>query len=258
MDMKRRIKLKKKNNKIHKYFSYIVFIILLVIIVTSFFLSFVNKRVSPILLDFAEIKIKKLATLVINRAISKQIASGIELDKLIITTKNNAGEIQSIDFDPIIVNRVLNQATNVVQINLKALEEGNIHMIELPDDDFIGYDKEKLKRGIVYEIPLGAVTKNSLLSNIGPKIPVRFSMVSGVNGNIKTRIKSYGINNAMIEIFIRIEISEKVILPLTSKKVTVSNDVPVAIKIIQGKIPEYYLSGFNQSTPIYSLPIESK
>jgi sporulation protein YunB len=254
--MKKKIKLKNKNKNKHKYLSAILIIISLVAIITFCFIGFINKRVSPILLDFAEIKIKKLATLVINRAISKQIASGIELDKLIITTKNSSGELESVDFDPVIVNRVLNLATNVVQINLKALEEGNIHMVELPDEDLIAYDKEKLKRGIIYEIPLGAVTKNALLSNIGPKIPVRFSLVSGVNGNIKTRIKSYGINNALIEIFIRIEISEQVILPLLSRKISVSNDVPVAIKLIQGKIPNYYLNGFNQTTPIFTLPME--
>jgi len=39
-----------------------------------------------------------------------------------------------------------------------------------------------------------------LLSNLGPKIPVKFDLVGEVIINIETKITNYGINNAMMEI----------------------------------------------------------
>jgi len=85
-------------------------------------------------------------------------------------------------------------------------------------------------------------TNNALLSNVGPKIPVRVSLSGEMESNIKTEIEEYGINNSVLKIIINVSVSEQIILPLLSKKITVDNDVPIAIKMIQGQIPDYYIN----------------
>ena len=251
----KRIKLKKKR-KFDKINTIIIVIILLFLSIIMA-LGYLNNKLSPTLLDFAELETSKLANLIINRAVTKQIANGIDIDKLFSMVQNNAGEIQTIDFNPTIVNKVLNMTTNAVHTSLKAVEQGNIDMIELPDDILIEYDKKKLKRGIVFEIPLGAVTGNAFLSNLGPKVPVKLNLIGSVASNINTKISQYGINNALIEVFVKIEVTEKVNLPLSSKSITVSSDIPIAMKIVQGKIPEYYSSnGLSQNSSSFILPIK--
>jgi sporulation protein YunB len=248
----KKIKLKKRR-RIDKINAVIVVIILLFLSIIMT-LYFINKKLSPLLLDYAELETAKLANLIINQAVSKEIVNNIDIDKLFSMIQNKEGEIQTIDFNPIIVNNVLNAATTAVQNNLKALEQGNIDLIELNDGTLANYDKNKLKKGIIFEIPLGVVTSNAFLSNLGPRVPVKLNLIGSVASNVDTKISEYGINNALIEVFIKIDVTEKINLPLSSKNTTVSSNIPVAMKIMQGKIPSYYSDGMSQSSPIFTLP----
>ncbi|MFA5410206.1 MAG: sporulation protein YunB, partial [Bacilli bacterium] len=119
----KRIKLKKRR-KFDKINTIIIVIILLLLSITLF-LGYLNSKLSPILLEFAELETAKLANLVINRAVTKQITNDINIDKLFSMVQNNNGEIQTIDFNPTIVNKVLNMTTNAVHTSLKAIEQGN-------------------------------------------------------------------------------------------------------------------------------------
>lgn len=256
----KRLKLKRPKKTTHKNYKIIILskfvvILILVLIITFVIIHFFNKKATPILLNYAELETRKLATIIINRAVSKQIASEISLDELIITHKNNDNEIESVDFNPYIVNKVLNSVTNTIQLNLKWLEEGKVDMIELPEGVTMDYDKEKLKNGIIYEIPVGSITKNSFLSNLGPKIPVKLNLIGSVECGINTKVKDYGINNAILQISVNAKVSEQVALPFTSKVITISTDIPVAIKIIEGKVPDYYSSGLSENSSTFSIPI---
>lgn len=251
----KKIKLRKKR-KFDKLNTIIIVIILLLVSIIML-LGYINNKLSPLLFDFAELQTEKLANLIINKAVNKQVANGIDINKLFSTIQNNNGEIQTIDFNPTIVNNVLNTTTNAVYTGLKSVEQGNIDLIEIPNDIIVEYDKNKLKKGIIFEIPLGAVSGNAFLSNLGPRIPVKLNLVGSVTSNINTRISQYGINNALVEVFVRIEVTEKINLPLSTKNMTVISDIPIAMKIIQGKIPEYYNdNGINQNSPIFTLPIQ--
>lgn len=229
--------------------------LLLCVIITIIVLKIISIRVSPILMNYAELETKKLSSIVINRAVNKQLANGMNIDEMFNIIKNDNGEIATIDFNPAIVNKVLNTTTNVVLINLKAIEEGNIDFIELPDI-LISYDKDKLKNGIIYEIPLGTITNSGFLSNLGPKIPIKLNIIGSVESNVKTNIKEYGINNALVEIYIRISVTEQINVPFISKRVTVTSDIPVALKVIQGSVPKYYGGTLSKQSNILSIPIE--
>lgn len=250
----KRIKLKKikKFDKINT----IVVVIILLIVSIIMVLSYINSKLSPILFDFAELETTKLANLIINRAVAKQVTNDLDMEELFYTNQNNDGEIQTIDFNPSIVNKVLNTITNSIHLSLKAIESGNLDMIEIPDSVLIEYDKDKIKKGIVFEVPLGATFKNTFLANLGPRIPVRLNLIGSINSNINTKISQYGINNALIEVSVRVEVVEKMILPLVSKDTTIVVNIPIALKIIQGRVPSYYAGGLNQNSPIFSIPIK--
>ncbi len=221
-----------------------------------FLFKWINQKVYPLLLNYAETEATRLMTIVINKAVSKHLTEDLNVDDLFIVTKNDSGEIKTIDFNPSIVNKVLSLTTNTIHIHLKYIEQGSIDLLDLPDNALIDYDKELLKRGIIYEIPSGIIFENALLSNIGPKIPVRLSLVGDTVSNIKTNIQNYGINNALVEVFVNLQVRVNVILPFISKKVVVDSDIPIALKLIQGTIPNYYSNGISQNSPSFSIPLE--
>lgn len=252
--MKKRIRLRKikKTNKK----KFLMLTIIGVSISIIFLLNIINKKFTPILLETAELEIGKFSTIVINKAIAQVLEDKINTDELFDTIISNSGEIQTIDFNPVIVNQVLNVATTVVQNNLKLLEEGNldtigIYDINLPEDRI-----KDLKKGIITKIPIGAITENSILANLGPEIPIRLHYVGDVSSNITTKITQYGINNALVEIGVKLKMTAQIILPFVTEKMTLECNIPLAIKMIQGSVPNYYGSGLVKDSSLYSIPLE--
>ncbi len=243
----RRIRLKKRIK-----FKNSILIIILLIISIFLALRFINLKINPVLLDYANMEARKLASIIINDAINKNFKD-INIDELFIITKEE-NEIKAIDFNPIIVNQVLTNTTTLIQTNLKYLEQGKIELLNLNTDALIDYNTDKLRQGIIYEIPSGVIFGNSFLANIGPKIPVRFSLIGDIVSYVNTEVKDYGINNALIEVNIVLELSEQLILPFVTDKITIDTTIPVALKLIQGTVPNYYLNGL-QNSPAITLPI---
>lgn len=216
-------------------------------------LNFISLKVNPVLLDYAQMEARKIASIIINDAVNQKITNDIDIEELFIITRDTNNEVKTIDFNPIIVNQILTETTILVQSNLRYLEQGKVDMLNLMNNALIDYNQDKLKQGIIYEIPSGVIFGNSFLANIGPKIPVKFSLVGDIVGYINTNVTDYGINNALIEVNIVLELSEQVILPFVSEKITIDTTIPVALKLIQGSVPNYYLNGLN--SPSFALPI---
>lgn len=248
--MRLRIHLKKKRHKL-SVGNTIIIIFILVVTMTYFSLNYLNKNVVPVLMSYATSQVRKFSSLIINRAISKQIAEDLSVEDMFIITKSETGEIRTIDFDPIVVNKTLNKIVNTIQLNLKYLEEGKLELLELPDNVLIDYNEEELSKGVIYEIPSGVVFSNSLLANLGPKIPVKLSLIGDIVSNVNTKVTNYGINNALIEVSIYVQVESRVILPFITDTVIVETEIPVAMKLVQGIVPDYLLGGLtNSSVPI--------
>ena len=216
----------------------------------------ISKVFTPILLETAELEINKFSTIVVNKAISQVLEDKINTNEIFSTITDEKGNVQTVDFNPIIVNQILNVATTVVQNNLRMLEEGNLENVGIYDINIKKDKLSKIRQGIIAEIPIGVIFKNSILSNIGPKIPIRMHYLGDVNSNIKTKITPYGINNALVEISIHLQMTAQIILPFITDKMNLECDIPIAIKMIQGNIPSYYGGGLLKDSSIYSIPFE--
>ncbi|MBR2833535.1 MAG: sporulation protein YunB [Bacilli bacterium] len=250
--MMKKIKLKKRINKLNLLSISLV----LIIICISLIFKFINIKASPIIMDYATLEAKKLSSIIINKAISKHITEKVSAEELFEITKDSNGEIKSIDYNSAIINKFLTETTNSVQINLQNIEKGEIEGLEFSDAILVDYDQKKLEKGIIYEISSGVLLGNPILANVGPKIPVKISLVGDAISNITTDIKNYGINNALIEVNVNIKMNEKIILPFYSELITVETKVPIAIKIITGSVPKYYGGALSQTTPSVVIPAE--
>lgn len=227
--------------------KYIIVLLIVLGIIISF--KIINKRVSPIMISIAEEETKKISDIIINDSVKKELDNGLTFEKLFITTYDN-NNLSTIDFDSIIVNKLLNNVTSNIISSIKSVENGNIDNLNMLKN----YNINKLKKGIIYEIPLAYSYNNVFLSNISPKIPVKIHMIGNVNSNIRTKVTDYGINNALLEVYLDIEIELQVILPLLSSNIINKSSIPIAIKMINGDIPKYYSS--NEKNNSLSIPIE--
>jgi len=228
---------------------------LITFIVVFLTLQFFGKLVNPILLETSELEMQKISSFVANRAIYNVVNNDLSFQNLFETVTSSDGTIQTIDFNPITVNQILSVATNEVLKNLKQLENGELDSSFLEGGYFSQSQLKCLKKGILQEVPIGLITKNPLLSNIGPKIPIRIHYIGNVLGNITTNITSYGINNALVQIGLHLEVTAQILLPYLTKEKVVSFDIPLTIKMIQGNIPTYYGGTMNKDSSLYTLPI---
>ncbi|KEF40094.1 sporulation protein YunB [Schinkia azotoformans MEV2011] len=218
-----------------------VFIITFVIFTLFTFqgLWIINKGIEPTLMSIAESKAEQFATLAINEALREKIAeSDKQIEDLVIIEKSEDGRVSTIGWDTAQIRNFLWESTQVVQDYLHAIERG-----EIPPSRLTGEHITLDQKGIIAEIPLGQATGNVLLANLGPKIPVRFSMVGEVNTDVKNEMTEYGINNVLIKLFVNVIVKIQVIIPFKSNMIIVSTNIPIDIRNINGEVPYFYNSG---------------
>lgn len=163
--------------------------------------------------------------------------------------KDENNEIKNIIYDSKVINDLTNSITDRVYKMFNMLEYGDLRNINIRENILSLEDNNK--KGIVLEVPSSLITDNYLLVNLGPKIPVMISLTGEFESFITTDVKEYGINNAIVTIYINIKVSEQITLPFITKKVEVENRIPIFMSMVNGKIPNYYIGGFSKNSNIY-------
>ncbi len=232
MKLKRRIQNKKGNA--------ILVIIIFLIISIIYVLKIFNERALPIFLNYSEIEVNRIASLVINNSLINEIGTKVVFDDLFIVKEDKNGNIVSMDVNSKKANELLIEASKLLEQNLKYLETGEIDKLKVN-----GLNINSNKKGIIYELPSGVIFNNVFLNNLLPKIPVRLNLIGTIFCKLTTDVESYGINNAIFRVNITATTTVKVVLPFTNKNVALEATIPIIIKIIEGDVPNYYFGGSN-------------
>ena len=211
--MKMHLKSKKKKKLCKKY---IIFILLIVFI---FIFLFCYKNANTYYLDYSSKEASIIVSKAISDAINEDVLSIVKDDDLYTIVRNKSDEIEMINYNSYLINKFLKKVDDSVTDNLK--------------------EEEKKEDNVSFYISLGSVFQNPILNDKGPKIPVKMKMIGSSLTSIKSKITDYGINNSMIEMYVHIEIKERVLLPSSSKDIKIANDIPISYKLIKGKIPSY-------------------
>lgn len=208
------------------------------IFISFFCVSILGNKVNPILLNYLNLEVERVTANVIDVSVNDVLANEL-VDDLFNVSKNSNNEIEMIDYNTKEVNSLLKKINENIYSKLLRLEEGKVDDFVL-SSSLLGNNYKKVKSGIVCEIPMGALTGNGFLSNLGPVIPIKMSFLGHVNSSLKTKVTSYGINNLYLEIYVHVEVKERISLPRSSKDITIEIDAPLSIKIMSGVVPEYY------------------
>lgn len=206
-------------------------------------LSLINIGIKPTLIIYAESQTKKIGALVISKAVNREIANVMDINEIIENVPTDSAEMVTTQFNTEIINRVLSETTELVQEHLRAIERGDTSILRSLTELDVEIEDSGDMEGIVYTVPLGQATGNALLGNLGPQIPIRFQAVGDVTSNIKSNIREFGINNAFVEVNIHLVVNVRIIVPFATTVTTIEQDIPVAMGLIRGKVPEIYNVG---------------
>lgn len=193
----------------------ITIIIFFILFFTTLLLYFYSSKISLLLIKNTKIESKKIAIKIISKNVSNDIIKELENKELFIVEKDNNNNIEMIDYDSKVVNELLSIVSKRITKNFNELEK---------------------KNNIVMKVPIGVVTNNIFLENLGPKIPIKLVLNGNVFTSLKTNVKEYGINSALIEVFVVVEVNINIIIPFRTSEIKVVNEIPISIKVVKGNV----------------------
>lgn len=193
----------------------ITIIIFFILFFATLLLYFYSSKISLLLIKNTKIESKKIAIKIISKNVSDDIIKELENKELFIVEKDNNNNIEMIDYDSKVVNELLSIVSKRITKNFNELEK---------------------KNNIVMKVPIGVVTNNIFLENLGPKIPIKLVLNGNVFTSLKTNVKEYGINSALIEVFVVVEANINLIIPFRTSEIKVVNEIPISIKVVKGNV----------------------
>lgn len=198
---------------------------------------YVDKHIRPPLMHLAKIRMKQMTTQAINKAISEQIIGGRPLDKLFEQRMDNEGKVSSFILNSAEHMRITSETASVV--------ENAMHEVEVFKD----------------HIPLGQALGSALIASFGPRIPVKMEPQGAVKVELSTRPQEVGINNVLVEVYIKVTGEVSIVIPYDSEPEVIEVEIPISYLLVVGNVPLYYYDskgnpvGTNrEQAPALSLP----
>ena len=205
----RKTKLKNRKWIKPKASTILSFIVLFICFFCVKILLFFNHEITPKLIEIASKNIEKFTYQIFNDySLLEQFDQNL-YDKLYTIHKNNKDEIIQVNYNTKIAYQMIQKLAKNIQDNFSNLENGQLNL------DYYDEELSSNTNGLILSMPIGTASNNIYMTNLGPKIPVKIKFVGTLLTNLKTRVQNYGINNALVEVYMDISIQHEIITPVT-------------------------------------------
>ena len=229
-------------------------LILLTIILVSFLTIFLftkfSKNINNNLNNIITSELNRLTYNIVNNNITKNLLNKDELNDILIINKNANDEILYVDFNLQNAYQLLDNITNNLNKSLKSIEDGSINIAYY--DNTLSHKTNSL----VLSIPIGSTLNNVYLANLGPKIPVKINFIGNILTNLETKVTNYGLNNALVEVFITLKFDNEILTPFNTKTITLNYNTIISSMMIEGEVPSFYNGVIEKTSSIYPKKID--
>ena len=248
--MKSKFKSKKCNYTKNILNKLITLSFILVVLLTFFLFHNFNKNINSNLIEISNAEINRVTYSFITNKINNNILNSETLKDILIINKNEKGEILYVDFNLDKSYKLLDKISLILSDSIKDLENGEI------DVAYLDNSLTHKANGIILSIPLGSTLKSNYFYNLGPKIPVKVNFIGSVLTNLQTKVTNYGLNNALVEVFIYLEFHNQIMTPFNIKDIEFKYDAVIASMMIEGEVPSFYNGSIEKSSNIYSKEVK--
>lgn len=192
--------------------SVMTIIVFLTIIVLT------DLRLKASILEIARTQAQLETVEIINQAVNDKIVAKTDYRDIMYVHKDEKGNIVMLQANTVVLNQIIANTINEVIISTRNLQSNTIR------------------------VALGQVTGSIFLATYGPRINVRIIPTRQVNVEIENKFEQAGINQTRHLIYLKINTSIKIAVPLVNQDLTVSTTVPLADTIIVGAVPQTYVN----------------
>ena len=179
-------------------------------------LGIVEKNLKPTIVQIAESRASLIATETIHRVLYEKVLADVNYNELMFIHKDSEQRITMMQANTIKISRIVSQANLEIKDALDNLKDETI------------------------EIPLGQTLGSQLFANYGPRINIKLAPVGKVKVSFTDEFQEAGINQVRHILYLNIETTIRIVVPLATEGVAVNNQVPIAETIIVGQVPNTY------------------
>jgi sporulation protein YunB len=194
--------------------QWILWLIIIIGIILYIF-NFIDKNIRPTVLTLSEIKARAITTETINKSVKKKIGKDINYNDLIFVRYGTDGKVALMQANTILMNNIAAEVALEVQKELTDISASKI------------------------EVPLKNVFDTQILRL--PSIKLTIVPQGAVSVDFATEFKQSGINQTRHRIYLVINTSIRMIVPLISDDIEITTNIPIAETIIVGDVPEQYI-----------------
>lgn len=216
-----------KRFKRHKEINFLWVYILLIIIEVVWSINSLGKLISPKLINIVKNNIVYYDNLLVEEYVdTKELRSNL-IDDLISLDKNKEEEIINIDINTAKAYELMGNI--VKELKNKTDSYGDVD----------AYAKNK-RGSMVLRYPIGLASSNILLNNLGYRIPLKLALNSNVLTGIKTKVTNYGLNNALIEVYLKVSFISNVIYFGLDDSINSDYEILLASRMVMGRVPDMF------------------
>lgn len=220
----------------------IIYLLLIIFLLTYTILSTIGKKSSDNIIEVSNTLINDLIIDIVNSSIKNDILKQNNINNLIEFNYNSKKEIESINYN-------LETAYDI----LVAIKNNILSTISNSNEYKYYYKYYINNNNIILEVPFYNYTSNIFIINLGPKIKSRINFLKTIDSSVKTVVKTYGINTIKLDIYASFTVISNIVVPFNKQEINNSFDILLTSKVINGKIPDYYGSGFKSESDIFNL-----
>lgn len=209
-----------------KYFIILISTILIIVLLFMYFIKVVN----PLIINSSEVKVKSLTLKAVNNAVAEVVAESVLYNDLVNVVTDENGKIVMLNANSILINKLSKELAKSAQNKLK--EVGGEGMT----------------------IPLGNFTGIPLFIGLGPEVKIRLIPIGAIHCNFESKFQTSGINQTHHRIYVNIEASVNMVLPVKSVSVKSTSQVLISESIIVGEVPQTYLYSNNLQDMLDLIP----
>lgn len=205
----------KKNKK--RFLSKKKCVLIGLVLLVVCFLLYLSYVVNPVILNSSLAKINAMASKAVGSAVYEVVNTKI-YEPLIEISKDNEGNITHLSVNSMLVNQLTRELTRTAQAKLE------------------------LMGGEGVDVPIGSFTGLPIFAGRGPTVNLKLVAVGSSSARYESKFIQAGINQTLHQIYVYIDTSVDLILPLRNETIRTSTPVMISENIIVGKIPSTYLN----------------
>lgn len=206
-----------RHYRARKYQGLLAIVIIIAIFITLYIQ--LDREVMPTVIAMAEHEATTIATKAINEAVNLSLESTkVTEEDLISYDYNDAGELVSWNVNSILINTLCGDIVGKVADKLGSIGTTS------------------------FKVPLGNLTGSRIFANLGPEITVEVLPIGTVKVDYDNQIRSTGINQVNHTVWLDIDTTVQIVVPLFADQVHISRRIVLIDKMVSGKVPPSYVN----------------